>query len=337
MRTIIIAEAGINHNGSMDLAYKLIDEAKSAGADYIKFQTFIAELNIAQKAQQAEYQQKNTSSKISQLDLIRQYELSFEQFMKLKLYCEKKEIGFLTTAFDIPSLDFAKTLKLDYYKIPSGEITNLPLLEHFSSEKHLILSTGMANIEEIQQAIKVLENENQITVLHCNTEYPTPMKDVNLKAMLHIKNTIGFDIGYSDHTKGFEVPIAAVTLGARMIEKHFTLDRNLPGPDHKASLEPQELCEMVKSIRNIELAIGGSGIKTPSQSEKKNIIIARKSIHITRDLKKGHVLTKHDLIMKRPGDGISPFLYYEIIGQKLICDLKADAKLELNHITNEDN
>lgn len=320
-KTIIIAEAGVNHNGDINKAKELIDVAAAAGADYVKFQTFITELNISKSAPKAAYQEKNTGNTESQFDMIKKLELSFDDFKALNDYASKCNIKFLSTGFDFPSIDFLDELGIDFFKIPSGEITNLPYLEHIAKKgKKVIISTGMATIEEIKSALQVLTNnglrKNDITVLHCNTEYPTPMQDVNLKAMLHIQKEFDVAIGYSDHTLGIEVPIAAVALGATVIEKHFTLDNNLPGPDHKASLEPDELKNMVVAIRNIEKAISGNGIKEVSKSELKNINIARKSIIANQNIKKGDVFSTNNLAIKRSGGGISPMLWNQLIGQK---------------------
>ncbi|MBU0490171.1 MAG: N-acetylneuraminate synthase [Bacteroidetes bacterium] len=323
----IIAEAGVNHNGDIDLAKELIDKAVAAKVDYIKFQTFKTELNIAKHAHKASYQIANCDNKTeTQFEMGKKLELSFEEFVILKRYCDSQNIGFLSTGFDLESIDFLDTLGMPFFKIPSGEITNKPYLEHIAKKgKDVVLSTGMANMEEIADALNVLESNglirSQITILHCNTEYPTPMQDVNLLAMNHIKQVFGVKIGYSDHTKGIEVPIAAAALGASVIEKHFTLDRNLPGPDHKASLEPDELIEMVIGIRNIELAISGDGIKAPSSSEKDNINIARKSLHYSCDFKKGHVLKPEDIKIIRPGSGLSPMNYDYFINRMLIKDV----------------
>jgi N-acetylneuraminate synthase len=332
-RTIIIAEIGVNHNGSIDLAQKLIDAAISTGVDYVKFQTYITELSVTKAAPKAKYQIKDSEINTdSQYDMIKKLELSFNDFRKLKNYCDEKKIGFLSTGFDFPSIDFLADLNQDFIKIPSGEITNKPYLQHIARKgKEVIMSTGMADIHEVKDAIGVMVNEGlkkeQITILHCNTEYPTPMEDVNLKAMLHIKEECGVKVGYSDHTLGIEVPIAAVALGACVIEKHFTLDRTLPGPDHAASLEPMELKAMVVAIRNIEKALSGSGIKETSNSELPNKVVARKSIHLARSLKKDHILQEDDLIMKRPGDGISPMELDKIAGRKIRYDFPEEHKL----------
>ena len=329
----IISEAGVNHNGSIDIAKKLIDCAAHAGSDYIKFQTFITELNISKNAKMADYQISNTNDKFSsQFKMVKELELSFDDYYELNDYCNKKDIKFLSTGFDIPSIDFLDELNIDFFKIPSGEITNEDLIKHIGSKKKsVIMSTGMSNIKEIQYAFNLLLNSglnlNQIKILHCNTEYPTPYRDVNLLAMNHIKSLFGVDVGYSDHTLGIEVPIAAVSLGAVFIEKHFTLDKNMSGPDHKASLEPSELKKMIKSIRNIEQSISGSGIKEVSQSEKKNLTIARKSLHINTSLKSGTLLKKDHLIALRPGDGISPIEISKVIGKKINKDMKRNTKI----------
>jgi N,N'-diacetyllegionaminate synthase len=334
---IIIAEAGVNHNGELKKAIELVKVASVAGADYVKFQTFKTELNISKLAKKADYQEKNTGNSESQYDMVKKLELSFDDFLIIQHECEKLNIGFMSTGFDIPSIDFLDSLAPEYFKIPSGEITNKPYLEYIGKiAKKVILSTGMANIDEIKNAVQILIKEGigkeNLTILHCNTEYPTPYKDVNLLAMLHIKDEIGVEIGYSDHTLGIEVSIAAVALGARIIEKHFTLDRSLPGPDHIASLEPDELKAMVSGIRNIELSISGNGIKVTSESEKPNILIARKSVHVVKDLNKGHILTTGDLIMKRPGDGISPMEIDNVLGKMLVNDLIKDTKLSWEQI-----
>ena len=338
-QTIIIAEAGVNHNGSIDLAKQLIDVACEAGADFVKFQTFKTELNISKTANKAEYQKKNTQNKEeSQFDMAKKLELSFDDFRELNSYCKNKGIGFLSTGFDSPSLDFLDELGQYFFKIPSGEITNKPFLQHLARKgKPVIMSSGMANLKEIRDALDVLTRDgltlDQITVLHCNSEYPTPMKDVNLLAMKNIEKEFGVKVGYSDHTLGIEIPIAAVTLGAKVIEKHFTIDCNLSGPDHRASLEPIELKAMVRSIRNIELALSGDGMKQVSESELPNRIIARKSIHLSENVKKGELITKEHLIMKRPGDGISPMLIDELIGKKFKFAAEADSKLTWDQIT----
>jgi N,N'-diacetyllegionaminate synthase len=331
-KTIIIAEAGVNHNGNVETAKELIRVASRAGADFVKFQTFVPELNISESAPKAEYQKQTMGEEISQLDMVKKLALSRDDHFELNRYCESLGIKFLSTAFDVTSVDLLNDLGIPIFKIPSGELTNLILLKKIAQlNKPLIVSTGMAEMFEINQALNIiLENSSltldDITILHCNTEYPTPFKDVNLNAMLTIANEFKTKIGYSDHTLGIEVPIAAVALGATLIEKHFTLDRSLPGPDHKASLEPQELKAMVDAIRNIEKALG-DGIKTASESEKRNISIARKSLHTTTSLEKGTVLKEEHLIPKRPGDGISPMLIDKIIGRKLNRNVPKDHKI----------
>jgi len=336
---IIIAEAGVNHNGNLESAFRLVDAAKEAGVDYVKFQTFKSENLVSKKAQKASYQIENTkNSTESQLEMLQKLELSEQDHEALISYCRKKEIKFFSTAFDLDSLAYLATIGLDMVKIPSGEITNLPYLRMAAQLfSKIILSTGMATLEEINDALNVfLEADilkEDISILHCNTEYPTPMADVNLKAMLNIGETFGTAIGYSDHTLGIEVPIAAVSLGASIIEKHFTLDRTLPGPDHIASLEPAELKAMTKAIRNIELAISGSGIKEPSVSEMKNISIARKSIHLKEDKSAGESLSEDDFEMLRPGDGISPMKMNEVIGKVLNKALQAGDKLSFQDLS----
>lgn len=321
-KTIIIAEAGVNHNGSIELAKQLIEAAAQAGADFVKFQTFKADLLVSKTAPKAEYQKKNLGDNDnSQYSMLKKLELSEVMHHELISHCEKCGIKFLSTGFDKESIDFLDNLSIPFYKIPSGEITNKPYLTNIALKlKPVIISTGMATIDEIKEAIQVLSDhgisKGQMTVLHCNTEYPTPMEDVNLLAMLHIQRELGVPVGYSDHTNGIEIPIAAVALGATVIEKHFTLDRSLPGPDHKASLEPQELKEMVQAIRNVEVAISGSGIKEPSPSEIKNKDIARKSIVAAKCIHRGELFTEDNLTVKRPGNGISPMKWNEVIGQK---------------------
>jgi N,N'-diacetyllegionaminate synthase len=333
-KVLIIAEAGVNHNGDFEKAKKLIEVAAEAGADVVKFQTFKAKKLVSSSAKKAEYQQNNfAESDDSQFNMLKKLELPFEWHQDLIDYAKSQEIQFASTGFDEESVDFLESLGQSFFKIPSGEITNLPYLEHIASKnKPTILSTGMADMNEISEAIDALLNsgltKNHITVLHCNTEYPTPMEDVNLMAMLQIRNDLGVKVGYSDHTLGIEVPIAATALGATVIEKHFTLDRKLPGPDHSASLEPNELKAMVQAIRNIEKALSGSGIKSPSNSETKNIIVARKSLVLTKDLASGTAITKHDLEIKRPGNGISPMKIKEVIGMTLKNDMPKEAILQ---------
>lgn len=329
-KTIIIAEAGVNHNGNIKLAKQLIDVASEAGADYVKFQTFKANKLVSESAKRAAYQIRNTGdADETQLEMLKKLELSHQGHLELIDYCKQKNIQFLSTAFDLESLSFLKSLNLGLGKVPSGEINNLPYLQAIAKAfPEIILSTGMASLEEVSSALDILLEsgivKSNITILHCNTEYPTPMADVNLLAMQTIKNELGVNIGYSDHTLGIEVPIAAVALGATVIEKHFTLNNTLPGPDHAASLEPHELKAMVRAIRNIELAMSGDGKKSPSQSEIKNKIVARKSIHLCRDVKAYEIITDDMLIMKRPGYGISPMEINQIVGKRAIKDLFED-------------
>lgn len=330
---IIIAEAGVNHNGSIDLAKKMIDEAKKAGADYIKFQTGVPEEDISMFAEQAEYQKINTGTSESQLDMVKKLCLPLHSYKELKKYCDEVGIKFMSTPFDFPSIDTLLEIGMDYMKVPSGELTNLPFLRRISQcGMPVIMSTGMCRIGEVEDALQILleggMKREDIILLHCNTEYPTPFEDVNLKAMLTLRDTFGVRVGYSDHTKGIEVPIAAVAMGAEVIEKHFTLDHNLPGPDHIASLEPDELKAMVNSIRNIEKAIG-TGLKKVSNSEAKNIKIARKSIIASRNIKKGETFTVENLTVKRPGNGVSPMLWDYVIGTKAKRDFEYDEPIEI--------
>ncbi|WP_077597055.1 N-acetylneuraminate synthase [Oceanobacillus kimchii] len=330
MSVFIIAEAGVNHNGSLDLAKQLVDKAIEAGVDCIKFQTFIAKNLASKNAKKAEYQNNGTNDK-TQLDMLTRLELSFNEFKELKAYCDKNEITFLSTGFDAESLSFLDDLGMPVWKIPSGEITNYPYLVQIAKfNKPTILSTGMATIKEINDAVQVLKEylDNKLTILHCTTEYPTPMEEVNLLAIHDLENKFQTEIGYSDHTMGIEVPIAAVALGATVIEKHFTLDRKMEGPDHKASLEPDELKEMVIGIRNIEKALG-SGVKSPTASEKNNKEIARKSVVAKSDIKKGEILTGDNITVKRPGFGISPMKWRDIIGTKAVKDFKEDELIEI--------
>ena len=332
-RVFIIAEAGVNHNGDILIAKKLVDAAKEAGADAIKFQTFKAENMVSRYAQKAEYQKKTTLKDESQFEMIKKLELNREEHKELISYCKKKNLLFLSSAFDLASIDLLNELGLEIFKIPSGEITNLPYLRKVGAlNKKIILSTGMSDLGEIEDALDILINagtpKENITVLHCNTEYPTPFEDVNLKAILTIGHAFGVAVGYSDHTPGIEVPIAAVALGATVVEKHFTLDRNLPGPDHKASLEPHELKMMVEAIRHIEKALG-DGIKRPSPSELKNKPIARKGIVAARDIVKGEAFTEENITAKRPGTGINPMEWDDIIGKTAKKSLKEDENIEL--------
>lgn len=337
-KVIIIAEAGVNHNGDILMAKKLIDAGVAAGVDYVKFQTFKADKLVSRDAKKADYQSKNIGdSDDSQYNMLKKLELSHEDHLELMKYCNERNIKFFSTAFDVEGVHYLNNLGLELFKVPSGEITNYPYLKAMASfNKPVILSTGMCKESEISDAVDVLISngltKDRISILHCNTEYPTPMKDVNLKAMLSIKKDFGVEVGYSDHTLGIEVPVAAVAMGAVIIEKHFTLDRTLPGPDHVASLEPDELKAMVKAIRNIELAISGSGIKEPSESELKNIAIARKSIHLNKDLPKGHMITDNDIIALRPGDGISPMEWDNVIGRKLTAEKNKFDKLQPSDI-----
>ena len=326
--TIIIAEAGVNHNGSIELAKKLIDVAVEAGADFVKFQTFKAETLVIQTADKAEYQKEITDTDESQFEMIKKLELDRKTHEELIDYCKQMDIQFLSTAFDHDSIDLLDEINTPLFKIPSGEITNLPYLRHIGKMgKPIIMSTGMSTLDEVHNALNILiesgTEKEQITILHCNTEYPTPMKDVNLKAMLTIKDELGVNIGYSDHTLGVEVSIAAVAMGATVIEKHFTLDRNMPGPDHAASLEPEELKAMVTAIRNIEKSMG-DGEKKPSSSETKNIAVARKSIVAKTSIKKGELFTEENLTVKRPGTGISPMGWDTVIGKAASSDYEMD-------------
>lgn len=329
-KVIIIAEAGVNHNGDYENAKKLISVAAQAGADYVKFQTFKAEKLVTKNAQKAEYQKRNlTDNNDSQYEMLKKLEMPQQWHYDLIEYANKQGIKFLSTAFDEESIDFLDSLNIDLFKIPSGEITNKPYLEHIAKKgKPIVISTGMSNLKEINDAINIFLkhniNRDQITVLHCNTEYPTPMKDVNLLAMNRIKNEIGIKVGYSDHTLGIEIPIAAVALGAKIIEKHFTLDKSMVGPDHKASLDPDELKLMVKSIRNIEFAISGNGIKEPSVSEITNQNVIRKSLYYKVPLDAGTIIKKEHLVAFRPGVGISPMKYEEILGKKLLVNVNAN-------------
>lgn len=330
-KTLIIAEAGVNHNGSINLAKQLVDKAKEAGADIIKFQTFNPESLTSKYAEKAAYQKITTDAEESQQDMLRKLTLTDEEFYDLKKYCDDADIKFLSTPFDLESISFLEKLGCDMWKIPSGEITNLPYLEKIAStHKPIIMSTGMATLDEVGDALQALKENGaeEVTLLHCTTQYPAPYDSVNLKAMLTLKEKFGCRVGYSDHTKGIEVPIAAVAMGAEVIEKHFTLDRNMPGPDHKASLEPDELKAMVSSIRHIEQAMG-DGVKKPSETEIPNKNVARKSIIAARDIKKGEVLTEENLTTKRPGNGISPMKWHEILGTRAVRNFKEDELIEI--------
>lgn len=329
----IIAEAGVNHNGDLLKAVELLEVAKQAGADAVKFQSFKADKLVSKTAKKAKYQSENIGDDdYNQYNMLKSLELSEEDHYRLIQECDKRGIQFFSTAFDVDGIDFLDHLGMPFFKSPSGEITNYPYLKRLAEKgKPVILSTGMADMQEVKNALEVLLKYglhiDDITVLHCNTEYPTPMKDVNLKAMNTMGVELGVKVGYSDHTLGIEVPIAAVAMGAKVIEKHFTLDRDLPGPDHRASLEPDELKEMVTAIRNIELAISGSGKKEPSRSENENINIVRKSIHVAESIKEGEQLNDRNLISLRPGNGISPMYWEDILGKRANTDLQQGQQL----------
>ncbi len=330
MSALIIAEAGVNHNGNIEIAKELVNQAKKCGADIVKFQTFNPGRIASKHAVMANYQKENLGFEETQADMLAKLALDNESYIEIANHCQNVGIEFLSTPFDIESVHFLDGLQ-DVWKIPSGEITNYPyLLEIARTGKEIILSTGMSTLEEVQQAIGVLKENGagEITLLHCTTNYPTHMEEVNLRAMLTLKERFGCDVGYSDHTRGIEVPIAAVAMGAKVIEKHFTLDRNMEGPDHKASLEPHELKEMVTAIRNIEKALG-DGKKVPSEAEKANILIARKSIVAAKPIKAGEVLTSHNITTKRPGEGINPMRWNDVIGTKAIRDFETDELIEI--------
>lgn len=329
MSVMIIAEAGVNHNGSIKLAKEMVIKAKEAGADYIKFQTFKPKLLVSKYAAKAEYQKKTTKAIQTQLQMLEEITLNYEDFVELKKYCESIDIGFISTPFDLESIDFLKSLNMDFWKIPSGEITNLPYLESIGKTKRkVILSTGMCEIKEIREAINILEKSGSIdiTILHCNTDYPTDFNDVNLLAMHHIAKEFNKPIGYSDHTVGIEIPIAAVALGATVIEKHFTLDKKMDGPDHKASLDPIELKNMVSAIRNIEKGLG-DGIKKRTMSEQKNCIATRKSIIAKTKIKRGEIFTTDNITVKRPGNGMSAMQWHKILGRTASHGYKEDELL----------
>ncbi|MDE7131164.1 MAG: N-acetylneuraminate synthase [Lachnospiraceae bacterium] len=329
-KVLIIAEAGVNHNGDIKIARKLIDAAKESGADIVKFQTAKLESLVSKSAQMAEYQKKNISMVKSQKEMLKDIILPFEGFSELAQYCDVRGITFLSTPFDIDSIRFLDNL-VKIWKIPSGEITNYPYLREIAlTGKPVIMSTGMCELQEVKEAVRVLKENgsSEITLLHCNTEYPTPMQDVNLRAMRALREEFGLPVGYSDHTQGIEVPIAATAMGAVVIEKHFTLDRNMEGPDHKASLEPEELRAMVQAIRNIEAALG-DGVKRPSASETKNRDVVRKSIVAKTDIRKGEVFTEENLTAKRPGNGISPMRWNEVIGLRADRDYEQDEMIKL--------
>lgn len=330
---IVIAEAGVNHNGDIDIAKRLIDVAAEAGADYVKFQTFNAERMVTRTAEKADYQVRNDGTADSQFEMLKRLELSEAMHHTLITHCASRGIAFLSTGFDIESLDFLNTLGIPMFKIPSGEITNLPYLRHIGSlGKPVVMSTGMATLEEIGAALRVLDesgvSREAVTVLHCTTDYPTAMGDVNLRAMQSIRQAFDVAVGYSDHTQGIEISIAAAALGATVIEKHFTLDRALPGPDHQASLEPAELKAMVAAIRSIEAALG-DGIKRPTASELKNLPIVRKSLVALYPIKTGDLFTCDNLSIKRPGTGISPMRIDEVLGRRADRDYAEDELIQL--------
>ena len=334
MKTLIIAEAGVNHNGSFELAKKLIDKAVEGGADIVKFQTCKAENVISRYADKAEYQKVTTGEADSQLEMVRKLMLTYEEYGKLKEYCDEKGIEFLSTAFDLPSVDYLHSIGMRRWKIPSGEITNLPLLIKIANlHEPIIMSTGMSELSEVADAVRVLkENGAQdITLLHCTTEYPAPYEDVNLKAMDTMREAFDLPAGYSDHTKGLEIPVAAVAMGACVIEKHFTLDRNMEGPDHKASIEPDELKSMVDQIRHVEVAIG-NGEKKVSASELKNQDIARKSIIAKTAIKKGDIFTEDNVTTKRPGNGINPMRWFDLLGKSAKHDYQEDYLIEKDEL-----
>lgn len=334
MKTLIIAEAGVNHNGNFEIAKQLVDKAVEAGADIVKFQTCKAENVISRYADKAEYQKVTTGEADSQLEMVRKLMLTYEEYGQLKEYCDEKGITFLSTAFDLPSVDYLHSIGMKLWKIPSGEITNLPLLIKIASlHEPIIMSTGMSELSEVADAVKVLiENgASDITLLHCTTEYPAPYEDVNLKAMETMRDAFDLPVGYSDHTKGLEIPVAAVARGACVIEKHFTLDRNMEGPDHKASIEPDELKQMVSMIRHVEVAIG-DGVKKVSASEAKNQDIARKSIIAKTTIKAGDTFTEDNITTKRPGNGINPMHWFELIGKKAKHDYEEDYLIEKDEL-----
>ena len=331
MSVLIIAEAGVNHNGSFELAKKMADVAKAAGADIVKYQTAVPELVISRFAPKAEYQKESTGEAESQLEMVKKIHFGFAEHRKLKEYCDIIGIKYLSTPFDMDSIDFLAGMDMPVWKIPSGEVTNLPYLEKVARlKKPIIMSTGMCEIPEIKAALDVLYSNGaeDVTILHCNTEYPTPLKDANVKAMLDIQKNFGTKVGYSDHTLGLEAPLAAVALGATVVEKHFTLDKNMEGPDHAASMSPEELTALVKAIRNTELALG-DGVKKVTESEAKNKDVARKSIVAKVPIKAGEVFTTDNITVKRPGNGISPMRWYEVLGQSAKRDFSLDELIEL--------
>ena len=332
MSVLIIAEAGVNHNGNLDLALKMVDEAKRAGADIVKFQTAIPEKVISKYADKAEYQKKTTGNEESQLEMCKRIHLKLSDYDIIKKYCEEAGIEFLSTPFDLESIDYLEKLGMKLWKIPSGEITNLPyLIKIAKTGKPVIMSTGMSELNEVEEAVNVLKENGagEITLFHCTTEYPAPFESVNLRAMNTLREKFETDVGYSDHTVGFEAAVAAAVLGASVIEKHFTLNHNMEGPDHKASLEPEEFEVMVNNIRLIEKALG-DGVKQPAEAEKKNIAIARKSIVAARDIKKGEIFTEDNITVKRPGSGISPMKWFEVLGTEAVRDFGEDELIELS-------
>ena len=330
-RTIVIAEAGVNHNGDLELAKQMVRAAKESGADIVKFQTAKLESLVSKFAPMAEYQKENTSRTESQMDMLKKLLLPYDDFAILANYCDEVGIQFLSTPFDLDSVDFLSSLGCKLWKIPSGEITNLPYLERVGKQHQpIILSTGMSTLSEIREALNALYDSGagKITLLHCTTDYPAPFETVNLRAMLTLKEEFQTEVGYSDHTMGIEIPVAAVAMGATVIEKHFTLSRSMEGPDQKASLEPEELRSMISAIRNIELAMG-DGIKKPMQSEMANIVVARKSIIARKSIVKGEILTEENITTKRPGNGLSPMKWHEILGTNAVRDFKEDELIEL--------
>lgn len=333
-RVLIIAEAGVNHNGDLDTALKMVDTAKAFGADIIKFQTGVLELVTSKHAPKAEYQKRETGADESQMEMGRKITLPLSAFDKIKEHCEEVGIEFLSTPFDVVSIDYLHNLGIRLWKVPSGEITNLPYLEKIArTGMDVILSTGMSSMDEIEAALKLLKDNGagKITLLQCTTEYPAPLEDINLRAMQTLKDTFGVEVGYSDHTKGIEISLAAVALGASVIEKHFTLDRNMEGPDHKASLEPDEFAQLVNTIRNVEKALGSSE-KKPRESEIPNKIVARKSIIAKTSIKAGDVFGEDNLTTKRPGNGISPMRWYELLGKTARKDYEEDELINLSEL-----
>ncbi len=331
MRCLVIAEAGVNHNGDIELAKQLVDEACTAGADYIKFQTFKAENLVTAKARKAEYQERQTGSEEGQYSMLKRLELTYQEFILLNDYCRMKGISFLSTPFDNKSIEFLDKLGMDVWKIPSGEVTNYPYLVKIAETHNpIIMSTGMCTLDDVNSAIQVLNSHGcgPITLLHCTTEYPAPYAEVNLKAMETLRSTFNLPVGYSDHTQGITIPIAAVALGAVVIEKHFTLDKAMDGPDHKASLDSAELKAMIEAIRCVEVALG-DGVKNPTDSERRNMGIARKSIVALKPIKQGELFTKENITTKRPGTGISPMRWYEVMGQFAKRSFEEDELIEV--------